>query len=178
MNETIKEEIVEWIKIIITALFFAFIITRFIKPTLVNGESMYPTLKSHDYLVANRMTYKLSEPKCGDIMIFKTDLLQDDGRKKELVKRVIGVPGDHLKISDSKVYINGKLLNEVSYIHDNYTEGDIDMVIPKGKVFAMGDNREVSLDSRYKEVGLVDEQNIKGKVILRVFPFSDIGIFE
>ncbi|WP_334295452.1 S26 family signal peptidase, partial [Clostridioides difficile] len=48
MNETIKEEIVEWIKIIITALFFAFIITRFIKPTLVNGESMYPTLKSHD----------------------------------------------------------------------------------------------------------------------------------
>ena len=155
MNETIKEEIVEWIKIIITALFFAFIITRFIKPTLVNGESMYPTLKSHDYLVA-----------------------QENGRKKELVKRVIGVPGDHLKIKDSKVYINGKLLNEVSYIHDNYTEGDIDMVIPKGKVFAMGDNREVSLDSRYKEVGLVDEENIKGKVILRVFPFTDIGIFE
>ncbi len=52
------------------------------------------------------------------------------------------------------------------------------MVIPKGKVFAMGDNREVSLDSRYKEVGLVDEENIKGKVILRVFPFTDIGIFE
>lgn len=178
MNETIKEEIVEWIKIIITALFLAFIITRFIKPTVVNGESMYPTLKPNDYLVANRMSYKLSEPKCGDIMIFKTDLLQDDGRKKELVKRVIGVPGDHVKIKDSKVYVNDKLLNEVSYIHDNYTEGDIDLIIPKGKVFAMGDNREVSLDSRYTEVGLVDEDNIKGKVVVRLFPFTKIGIFE
>ena len=107
----------ELIKISIIEIFFTFIITRFIKPTLVNGESMYPTLKSHDYLVANRMTYKLSEPKCGDIMIFKTDLLQENGRKKELVKRVIGVPGDHLKINDCKVYINGKLLNEVSFIH-------------------------------------------------------------
>ena len=136
---------------------------------------MYQTLVENDYLIINRLAYKLGEPKDGDIIVFKTDLLQDDGKKKDLVKRVIATEGQHIKIKDSKVYVDDKLLDE-PYIHDNSTSGDIDLVVPQGKVFAMGDNREKSLDSRYEEVGLVDEKDILGKVMIRLFPFNKIGV--
>ncbi len=174
MNDKIKKEAIEWMKIIATALVFAFIITQFIRPTLVRGESMYPTLKENNYLIINRMAYKTGEPKDGDIIVFSTQLLQENGNKKDLVKRIIAVEGEHIKIEDSKVYINDKLIDE-PYIHNNYTEGNIDIVIPEGKVFAMGDNREKSLDSRYEDVGLVDEKDIMGKVMIRLFPFNKIG---
>lgn len=174
MNEKIKKEAIEWMKIIATALIFAFIITQFIRPTLVRGESMYPTLEENDYLIINRMAYKIGEPKDGDIIVFSTELLQEDGDRKDLVKRIIGVGGDHIKIENSKVYVNDKLIDE-PYIHDNYTEGNIDIVVPKGKIFAMGDNREKSLDSRYEDVGLVNEKDIMGKVMIRLFPFNKIG---
>lgn len=174
MSEKFKKEAIEWIKIIATALVFAFIITQFIRPTLVRGESMYPTLEENDYLIINRISYKIGEPEPGDIIVFGTNLLQDDGKTKDLVKRVIAVEGDHIKIENSQVYVNDELLDE-PYIHNNYTEGSIDMIIPEGKVFTMGDNREKSLDSRYEDVGLVDEKNIMGKVMVRLFPFNKIG---
>ena len=177
MNEKIKKEAIEWMKIIITALVFAFIITQFVRPTLVRGESMYPTLEENDYLIINRMSYKIGEPKRGDIIVFSTELLQEDGNTKDLVKRIIAVEGDHIKIEDSKVYVNDKIVDE-SYIHKNYTEGNVDMVIPKGKLFAMGDNREKSLDSRYEDVGLVNEKDIMGKVMIRLFPFNNIGVVD
>ncbi|MBO3444396.1 signal peptidase I [Clostridium sp. CCUG 7971] len=177
MSDKFKKEAIEWIKIIATALVFACIITQFVKPTLVRGESMYPTLEENDYLIINRMSYRVGEPEKGDIIVFSTALLQDDGSPKDLVKRVIAVEGDHIKIENSNVYINDKLIKE-PYIHDNYTEGAIDMVIPKGKVFAMGDNREKSLDSRYEDVGLVDKKDIMGKVMVRLFPFNKIGTIK
>lgn len=177
MSNKFKKELIEWVKIIATALIFAFIITQFIKPTLVRGESMYPTLEENDYLIVNRMSYKVGEPKLGDIIVFKTDLKQDNGDEKDLVKRVIAVEGDKIKIENSNVYVNDELLDE-SYIHEEYTEGYIDMTIPENKVFAMGDNREESLDSRYEEVGLVDEKDIMGRVIIRLFPFNKIGTID
>ena len=169
MSEKFKKELIEWIKVIATALVFAFI-----RPTLVRGKSMYPTLVENDYLIINRMAYKIGEPKDGDIIVFKTNLLQDDGKPKDLVKRVIATEGQHIKIEDSKVYVDDKLLDE-PYIHDNYTSGDIDLIVPEGEVFAMGDNREKSLDSRYEQVGLVKEKDIMGKVMIRLFPFNKIG---
>lgn len=174
MSEKFKKELIEWIKVIATSLVFAFIITQFIRPTLVKGESMYPTLVENDYLIINRMAYKIGEPKEGDIIVFKTNLLQDNGKTKDLVKRVIATEGQHIKIEDSKVYVDDKLLDE-PYIYDNYTSGDVDLVVPEGKVFTMGDNRENSLDSRYEDVGLVNEDDIMGKVMIRLFPFNKIG---
>lgn len=174
MGDKLKKEAVEWVKIIVTALIFAFVITQFIRPTLVRGESMYPTLQENDYLIINRMAYKIGEPKSGDIIVFSTNLLQEDGSHKDLVKRVVAVAGDRLRIEDSKVYVNDKLIEE-PYIHDKYTDGKIDMTIPEGKLFAMGDNREQSLDSRSKEIGLVNEKDVMGKVMVRLFPFQNIG---
>ena len=177
MSEKFKKELIEWIKVIATALVFAFIITQFIRPTLVRGESMYPTLVENDYLIINRMSYKFGEPKRGDIIVFESDLQQDDGTNKDLVKRVIGVSGDTIKIKDSKVYVNGKELNE-PYIHDEITEGDIDTVVPENSVFVLGDNREISLDSRYEQVGFINESDILGKVFVRLYPFNKIGLLD
>ena len=174
MSDKLKKEIIDWVKTIGISLVLAFLIVQVVKPTIVSGESMYPTLNNKDYLILNRLSYKFGEVKEGDIIVFKTDLKQDNGKDKDLIKRVIATGGDHLIIKDSKVYVNDKLLNE-PYIDNAYTSGDIDIVIPKGKVFVMGDNRENSKDSRSEDVGLVDENDILGEVMIRLFPLNKIG---
>lgn len=174
MSNKWKNELIEWAKTIAVAVVLAFVITQFIRPTIVNGQSMYPTLDNSDYLIINRMAYKLGEPERGDIIVFSTNLKQSNGENKDLVKRVIAVEGDHLKIEDSKVYVNGELIDE-PYIHDNYTEGYEDITIPEGMMFTMGDNRENSKDSRMDDVGLVSEDDVMGKVLIRLFPFNKIG---
>lgn len=174
LSKNFKKEIIEWTKIIVASIAIALVITHFVRPTLVQGSSMYPTLEEKDYLIINRVAYNNNEPKRGDIIVFKTDLVQANGKEKDLVKRVIAVPGDHIRIIDNKVYLNGKLQNE-SYVHGEKTEGNIDMTIPKGYVFAMGDNRENSMDSRDQQVGLVNEKDIMGKVVIRLLPFDKIG---
>lgn len=175
MSEKVKKEIFEWVKVFALAIVFAFIITQFIKPTLVRGDSMYSTLEEGDYLIINRMSYKFKEPERGDIIVFKSDLQQDDGSSKDLVKRVIGVSGDTVKIENSKVYVNGEELVE-PYINDEVTEGDIDTVVPENSVFVLGDNREISLDSRYDSIGFIDDSDILGKVFIRLYPFNKIGL--
>lgn len=174
-KQKIKSEVIEWVKILLTSFVLAFVITQFVRPTLVKGESMYPTLEENDYLIVNRISHKISGLEKGDIIVFSTNLMQDDGKgTKDLVKRVIATEGDHLKIENSKVYVNGELIDE-PYIHDNYTDANIDIVIPENKIFAMGDNRENSLDSRHAQVGLVDEKDVMGKVMIRLFPFNKLG---
>lgn len=177
MSEKVKKEIFEWIKVFALAIVFAFLITQFIKPTLVRGESMYSTLEEGDYLIINRMSYKFGDPERGDIIVFKSNLQQDDGTSKDLVKRVIGIGGDTVKIENSKVYVNGEELNE-PYIGDEITEGNIDTVVPEGTVFVLGDNRDISLDSRYDQVGFINKSDILGKVFIRLYPFNKIGLLE
>lgn len=176
MNK-VGKEILEWIKTIAVALVIAFIITTFVRPTLVRGYSMYPTLEENDYLIISRMAYKNDIPDRRNIIVFKSHLIQENGKGKDLVKRVIAIPGDHLVIKNSEVYINDELQKE-PYISAAYTAGDIDMVIPEGQIFAMGDNRENSMDSRDPQVGLVSIDDIMGKVILRLYPFNKIGSLE
>lgn len=174
MSDKLKKEIIDWIKTIVISLGLAFLIVQVIKPTIVSGESMYPTLNDKDYLILNRLSYKFGEVKRGDIIVFKTDLKQDNGKEKDLIKRVIAVPGDHLAITDSKVYLNNNLIDE-PYIDNAYTSGDIDIVIPDGKVFVMGDNRENSKDSRSEDVGLVNMDDILGEVMIRLLPLNKVG---
>ncbi|MGL5713651.1 MAG: signal peptidase I [Paraclostridium sp.] len=178
LKDKIKKEVFEWIKIIITSLVIALVITHFVRPTLVQGSSMYPTLEEKDYLIINRVAYNRKNPNKGDIIVFKTELLQDNGKKKDLVKRVIGLPGDHIKINNQKVYLNGELLEEEYLDSTIITEGNMDITIPDGKVFVMGDNRQHSMDSRDPDVGLVEIDDIMGKVMVRLLPFDKIGKVE
>ena len=173
MSEAVKKEIIEWIKVIVVAVILAGIITTFVRPTLVKGASMENTLKQYDYLLVNKMAYRSDLPERGDVIIFKSDLMQDNGREKDLVKRVVGVEGDHIIITDGKVYLNDELLEE-SYTKDGYTDYEIDTVVPEDHVFAMGDNRLDSTDSRDSSVGPVPLDDIVGKVFIRLFPFNKI----
>ena len=177
-TQSVKNSIIEWVKVFGLAIVLAFVITLFIKPTLVSGDSMLPTLHENDYLIINKIGYKIGEPKNGDVIVFKSDLEKNDGTTKDLVKRIIGVAGDKVVIKDGKVYLNDKLLDGTYLSEGMDTTGDVDIVVPEGKLFVLGDNREVSLDSRYEQVGLVDVNDVEGKVLVRLYPFNDISLIK
>jgi len=168
----------EFIRDIAIALVIGFIILQFVKPTVVKEFSMMPTLHENDYIFLSKQAYRMHEPEFGDIIVFHTDLTTAAGREKLLIKRVIGVEGDKMTIQDGKVYRNGELLDE-PYIHGQETMADegmdiVDLEVGEDELFCMGDNREVSLDSRSPQVGNVDEDDVVGKAVVRLFPFNQI----
>ncbi len=169
----------EWIKDILFAVVIAVIVIQFIKPTVVKQSSMEPNFYENDYLFVSKQSYELfGEPHRGDVVVVHSSLVQDNGDEKMLIKRIIGLPGEVIDIKDGEVYIDGELLEE-DYIKEDYTSGEIDgLVIPEGQVFCMGDNRRVSIDSRDASVGCVKIEDIVGKVVLRVYPFSQFGLIQ
>ena len=168
----------EWIKDIIIAVVIALVVVQFIKPTIVKQSSMEPNFYENDYLFVSKQSYTFSEPKRGDVVVVHSSLLRENGDEKLLIKRIIGLPGDKIDISDGKVYINGEELVE-DYTKEGYTTGDVDgLVVPKDEVFCMGDNRRVSIDSRAPEVGCIDMDAVVGKVFLRLYPFNKIGFIK
>ncbi|MDF2892229.1 MAG: Signal peptidase precursor [Clostridia bacterium] len=172
----IKKELLEWVITIAAAGALAFIINIFGGFAVVEGPSMLPTLKDGDILV--RASYLGSAPKYGDIIAFKTDMVHPWkvyrvlGVKKALVKRVIGVQGDHIVVKDGAVFVNDVQLQE-EYLNDGTTNGEIDEVVPEDHIFVMGDNRLNSNDSR-GTVGFVSTEAIIGRVVFRIFPWNSI----
>ena len=163
------------IRDILVALIIVIAITMVIKPTIVKESSMQPTLYENNYLLVNKQAYRFGEEKRGDIIVFKSDLENENGDKKLLIKRIIGLPGDKITIEGGKVILNGVELHE-AYIKEGETTGElIDYTVPEGQLFVMGDNRRVSVDSRSEEVGCVDEKQVLGKAFLRLYPFNEIG---
>ena len=168
---------------VVIAVCLAGAVLYFIRPTIVKQTSMEDTLHENDYMIMYRLAYKKHAPERGDIIIFQSSLVNEDsGKDKLLIKRVIGLPGDQIMISGGMVYINGEAYEE-DYLKDGYTpafeipaEGET-YVVPDGTYFCMGDNRVGSVDSRRSEVGVVPEDTIKGKVVIRLFPFSKIKRF-
>ena len=168
-------EAMAWIRDILIAVLIAVIIAQFIQPTIVREHSMQETLQPNDYLILSKMSYKFGDIQYGDIVVFKSNVETEDGKKKLLIKRVIAKGGDTIAIADGQVYRNGEILDE-PYTKDGYTNGGLDEVtVPEGELFLMGDNRVVSVDSRSPEVGFVSEDLVIGKAIVRLFPFNQIG---
>ncbi|SCY95090.1 signal peptidase I [Alkaliphilus peptidifermentans] len=176
-----KNEIIEWIKTIVLSVVIALLITAFIKPTIVRQHSMSPTLQEYDFLIINRLLYNRTAPQNGDIVVFQSTLKTAMGKDKLLIKRIIAVPGDELLIEDGIVYLNGRILDE-PYLVNGYTEGKATegntILIPEGKLFAMGDNRNNSMDSRDEVISLVDIDDIVGKAFLRLYPLNKIGFLK
>ena len=166
------------IKEILIAVVIAFIIMQFIKPTIVKESSMQPNLYENNYILLNKQAYNFGEPERGDIVVFHTGLKQVNGKEKMLIKRVIGLPGETIKVTEGKVYINDEELVE-DYIKDGYTDGWIDnLTIPEGELFVMGDNRLVSIDSRAEDVGCVEIDQVLGKAFVRLYPFNEICLIK
>ena len=168
---------------VIIAVCLAGAVLYFIRPTIVKQTSMEDTLHENDYMIMYRLAYKKNTPQRGDIIIFQSGLVnEDNGKDKLLIKRAIGLPGDEIMIKDDQLYINGEAYYE-DYLKDGYTpafeippEGET-YKVPDGTYFCMGDNRVGSIDSRRSEVGVVPAENIKGKVVVRLFPFNKIKKF-
>ena len=172
-----------FIRDILIAVAIVAVITIVVKPTIVKESSMEPTLYENNYLLVNKRAYITAEhPDRGDIIVFRSELEKDDGSgKKMLIKRVIGVEGDTIEIKGNDVYRNGERLKEpyTQSLTDSEIEAnkDFHMVcsVPEDKLFVMGDNRPVSIDSRSDSVGLIDEKAVFGKAFVRLYPFNEIG---
>ena len=162
----------EWVVPVICALGIWFLLNKFvfINVTLPPSGSMIPTLNNNDRLIASRVWNK-DDIKRGDILIFKSDELNE-----LLIKRVIGLPGDHIEIVDGVVSVNGEKINE-DYVKNNkeYT-GVFD--VPENKLFFLGDNRKVSYDSRYWDNPYIDKSYIEGKAQFRYYPINDMKIIK
>ena len=158
----------EWIVPIVIAIILAFLINKFlIFKVKIPSESMVPTLNVGDRLFVTRI-YNLENLKRGDILVFHSEEKNED-----MIKRLIGLPGDIIVISDGIVTVNGETLDE-DYIGtaDNYSG---EFTVPEGKYFFLGDNRYWSLDSRYWENPYIDGSEIKGKAQVKVYPWKDFG---
>ena len=139
---------------------------------------MEPNFYQGDYVITFKQAYRFSgEPTRGDIIVFHSTLKDEDGNDKNLIKRIIATGGDTVSIVDGYVYVNGEKIDE-PYVMEQGVSGEMEeTTVPEGKLFCCGDNREVSRDSREDEVGFVDESDVVGKVIIRLFPFNKIKTF-
>ena len=167
-KNSIKNFIYEWGIPIISAFIIAFLINKFVLfKVLIPSESMVPTLNVGDRLFVTRI-YNLDRLERGDIIVFYSEELQED-----LIKRLIGLPGDKIEIENGVVSVNGEVLQE-DYIgaQDNYN-GVYE--VPAGKYFFLGDNRLYSKDSRYWINPYIDGEDITGKAQIKVYPLNEIG---
>lgn len=167
----------DWIQCLTSALIVCVVIFLFfIRVIDVRGTSMNPTLNNQDKMLVSDLCYK---PKAGDIVVFKKDQYDPD---KALVKRVIATEGQEINIDFDKgiVYVDGQAIEE-DYISE-LTTTKLDFIgpqtVPDGCVFVMGDNRNMSTDSRKSEIGMVDNRLIIGKVYCVIFPLTSFGMVE
>lgn len=159
--------------IVLAVGIFLIVYLLILRPHKIKGQSMHPNFPDGEYLLTEKVTYYKDDPKRGDVVVFKPPISED-----EFIKRVIGLPGDTVSVSNGKVFLNGQLLNE-DYIKINTSAGAFlsegeTYTVPEGNYFVMGDNRPHSSDSR--SWGPITKKVITGKAWLIYFPFNLAGI--
>ena len=145
-------------------------------PQEINGASMEPNFHNGEYILTNKVIYKLRDPKHGEVVIFKSP----KNKEIDYIKRIIGVPGDTVKLENSAFYVNGKKIPEpylspgIYIFGGSFLREGAETVVPPGEYFVVGDNRPHSADSR--EFGSVPKEDFIGMAILRYWPFDRVGL--
>lgn len=164
-KKNIKDSLFEYIKVIIITVVVTLGILYFVQISRVVGSSMEPTYHDGNIVLVDKFFYKRGEPHYNDIVIVKYHV---SAGEDQIIKRVVGLPGDHIEMKNNQFYRNGELVNE-TYINETMIGNeDFSYDIPEGKVFVMGDNRNNSVDSRM--IGYIDfDDQIVGRVFFKVF---------
>ncbi|WP_186579101.1 signal peptidase I [Aquibacillus kalidii] len=164
------------IAILLAMIFRSYLFASYI----VDGKSMEPTLYDGNLLMVNKMIYDLTDIDRFDVIVFHAN------KEEDYVKRVIGKPGDHIEYKNDTLYVNERKVeehyldpyrtNDGSLLTEDFSLEDVtdSLTVPDGKLFVLGDNRKKSLDSRY--FGFVDEEKVVGKVDIRYWPVSQLGL--
>ncbi|MEY9974846.1 signal peptidase I [Lysinibacillus sp. RC46] len=189
MEDKIQEkqtnEFVEWVKAIVFALLVAFLIKYFLfTPVLVKGVSMEPTLVDHDRVIVNKIGPKFKSIDRFDIVVINNILINNE--EENIIKRVIGLPGDKIEYKDDQLYINGEKYSEPyldqykkvlkdpgSLTYDFTLDQDLgETSVPEGYYFVLGDNRRKSNDSRNPELGFIPKEKIMGTTSIICWPIE------
>ncbi len=166
------------IEAIISAVAISVVLYLFLfTPHEVVGSSMHPTYVNGEYLLANKVVYRIKEHHRGDVIIFEYS------QNKDYIKRIIGIPGDSISIRDGSIYVNGDRLNESDYLTNSVrtegasflAEGET-VIVPEDHLFVVGDNRGNSSDSR--AFGFIQFSQVKGKAWVVYFPFSEFRLVK
>ncbi len=166
MSNTLKE----WRRDAVQAIIIVLVLYFFLWPVSIQGNSMERSFFDGDKVFVSRILTMTECYQPGDIVVFRGE---DRGKSIQMIKRIIAVSGQKVEICDGKVYIDGTLQTE------NYakgiTSGTINIIVPEGEIFFLGDNRQFSFDSR--EMGTISKTKLRGKVVLRWFPFDKIKLY-
>ena len=166
---------VEWVVIIGGAFLVAFVVKTFlIQAFFIPSGSMLPTLHEDDRVLVNKLSYDLHDVHRGDLVVFERPENEAAGQIKDLIKRVVGLPGERIEGRDGDVYIDGDLLEEPYLADGAETTGLEPQTVPEGHVFVMGDNRGDSMDSRVFHA--INEDLIVGRAFVRVWPLPDLSL--
>ncbi|QKN23980.1 signal peptidase I [Caproicibacterium lactatifermentans] len=158
-----------FIAVVILVLAFSFCL----RIVSVSGPSMQPNLFSSDKVL---LTYFGTSLQCGDVIV-----IEHTNSREPIIKRVVATGGQTVDIHAGIVSVNGQALDESAYLvkgiktEQEGTNVHYPLTVPEGKIFVLGDNRSISLDSRSSEIGLIDQKDILGKAQLVLFPFSHFG---
>lgn len=165
----------EWIAIVAGALVVALVVKTFlIQAFFIPSLSMYDTLDKGDRVLVNKLSYRLHEIRRGDIIVFERPEGVPDNGIKDLIKRVIGLPGETIEARDGRVFVDGKRIEE-GYLANGVTTVNLDrQTIPEDHVFVMGDNRGNSEDSRV--FGPISDELVVGRAFVLVWPINQVHL--
>ncbi len=172
----IRKEVFSTVVWLLTVVALSWLLVTFVaQRTDVNGSSMYPTLEDGDQLIADKLSYRFHDPERFDIVIFPYRYAE----KTYFIKRIIGLPGETVRIDEQgNIYINGEVLEE-HYGYETIEYAGLaaeEIQLGDDEYFVMGDNRNVSEDSRYPDVGNVKRSELIGRAFVRIYPFSKFGL--
>jgi signal peptidase I len=166
----LKRFMLDLLETLVLAVVLFLVINAVSARVRVDGFSMRPTLEDGEFILVNRLAYKLGDPKRGEIIVFRSPVVPDE----DLIKRVIGLPGDEIEVRDGAVYVNDSLMDEPYIAASPIYSGKWQVV--DGFLFVLGDNRNDSSDSH--SWGLVPLPNVVGRSILIYWPFAEWGMLN
>lgn len=174
-SPSLARNLAEWVAILLGALVVALLVTRFlVQAFFIPSLSMAPTLENNDRVLVNKLSYDLHDVNRGDVIVFERPPQEAESDIKDLIKRVVALPGDTIADQDGRLIINGAPLEEPYLQPGDTTTNVAPQTIPAGHVFVMGDNRNDSRDSRY--FGPLSEDLIVGRAFVKVWPLTDLSL--